>query len=155
MSNGQYEDYLIVSQDEADARIAELEAERNALREALQPFARAADWQWEATVFAALDAAVLQNGDGEQITRKDMENAKQIDDAIESDMRFHRTLADDTCNPIFVVLLETLTGLMRESQYLSYDKHGLQDAAGPNHHILEAIKKRDSKAAKKAMETHI
>ncbi len=85
----------------------------------------------------------------------DMENAKQIDDAIESDMRFHRALADATGNPIFVVLLETLKGLMRDSQYLSYDKHGLQDAAGPHHHILEAIKKRDSKAAKKAMLDHL
>jgi hypothetical protein len=33
--NGQYEPYLVVSKDEADARVAELEAENQRLREAL------------------------------------------------------------------------------------------------------------------------
>ncbi len=85
----------------------------------------------------------------------DMEQARKIDDAIESDMRFHRALADATGNPIFVVLLETLKGLMKESQHASYAEHGLQDAAGPHRNILEAIKNRDGKAAKKAMLDHL
>jgi hypothetical protein len=33
--NGQYEPYLVVSKDEADARVAELEAENQRLREAI------------------------------------------------------------------------------------------------------------------------
>jgi hypothetical protein len=34
--NGQYEPYLVVSKDEADARVAALEAENQRLREALE-----------------------------------------------------------------------------------------------------------------------
>jgi GntR family transcriptional repressor for pyruvate dehydrogenase complex len=90
----------------------------------------------------------------EQIVH-DMEHAKNLNDAIEFDMRFHRTLADATGNPIFVVLIETLKGLLIESQYASYAEHGLHDVAGPHRRIIEAVKNKDGNAAKEAMIDHL
>lgn len=85
----------------------------------------------------------------------DMAHANNLNDAIESDMRFHRALAEATGNPVFVVLIETLKGLLMETQYASYARHGLENVAGPHRQILDAVKNRDGKAAKEAMINHL
>jgi hypothetical protein len=58
--NGQYEPYLVVSKDEADARVAELEAENQRLREAALAVTYHLQWFCEEDGVLELDPEVVR-----------------------------------------------------------------------------------------------
>ena len=61
-----------------EAEVERLTAERDELREALVPFARAADWDWSKTVFGTADDAMFSynNRTDESITLGDLRRAR-------------------------------------------------------------------------------
>jgi len=78
------------------------------------------------------------------------------DEMIEMDVLFHRYLAQCTHNPIFVLLIETLSGLLRDTQRKSYIKSGLHSSCDGNHYsVLKAVKDRNAQAARRAMMEHL
>jgi GntR family transcriptional repressor for pyruvate dehydrogenase complex len=84
-----------------------------------------------------------------------LETAATLDDQVEADVRFHRVLAEATGNPVFLLLLDTLAGLLRASRYESIGKHGRLAAVEGHRLILEAVARRDPSAARDAMLAHM
>lgn len=74
---------------------------------------------------------------------------------VDADLLFHRTLAEATGNPVFVLLLDTLSGLLRFSRYASIGTHGARAAVDGHREILDALKARDPRAAREAMLRHL
>lgn len=71
-------------------------------------------------------------------------------------LKFHLLIAKSTKNPIFVRVMLTLGALLRESREVSLRLSGRGEKAIDEHYkILEAIKKKDSEEARKAMEEHM
>ena len=75
---------------------------------------------------------------------------------VEADLDFHLALAEATENPIIPLLMDSIIDLLREER----KRIGLADGGlqrGQYHHkkILEAVMRRDSKAARKTMQDHL
>ncbi len=75
---------------------------------------------------------------------------------VEADLDFHIALAEGTLNPIILILINSIIGLLREQR----KRTGLVPGGlerGQHHHkiILDAIIRRDSQAARQAMQDHL
>jgi GntR family transcriptional repressor for pyruvate dehydrogenase complex len=75
---------------------------------------------------------------------------------VEADLDFHLALAEATQNPIIPILMDSVIELLREQR----KRTGLVSgglARGQYHHkiILDAVIKRDSQAARLAMQNHL
>ncbi len=82
-----------------------------------------------------------------------------LDDAegfIESDLEFHRTLAQATGNPLILTLVDSIVDLLREQRLRIFQVEG-GSSRGQRHHkrILAAIANRDPRAASEAMRAHL
>ena len=84
----------------------------------------------------------------------DLKNAKTLDEQVAADVRFHRILAEATGNPVFVVLLDTIGGLLRASRVRTIGTFGARAAVEGHKEILEALRRRNPKAAREAMLRH-
>ncbi len=84
-----------------------------------------------------------------------LRDATDLDAQIEADVRFHRLLAEATGNPVFLTLLDTVAGLLRESRRRTLGKHGMGVAVDHHREILEAVRRRDPAAARAAMARHL
>jgi GntR family transcriptional repressor for pyruvate dehydrogenase complex len=78
-----------------------------------------------------------------------------LEGQIDADIRFHRILAEATGNPIFVLLLETLNGLMRSSRLKTLSYSGSERALRGHRAILQAVRARDANKARRAMLEHL
>lgn len=79
-----------------------------------------------------------------------------VDVFVESDLDFHLALAEGTQNPFIPILMDSIIDLLREQRKRTgLTKGGL--ARGQFHHkkILDAVSRRDSKAARQAMQDHL
>jgi GntR family transcriptional repressor for pyruvate dehydrogenase complex len=74
---------------------------------------------------------------------------------VDADLLFHRTLAVATGNPVFLLLLDTVAGLLRASRYASIGTHGAQAAVDGHREILDAVRAQDPRAARDAMLRHL
>jgi len=74
---------------------------------------------------------------------------------VDADLLFHRTLAEAAANPVFLLLLDTVAGLLRASRYASIGTHGVQAAVDGHREILDAVKARNPQAARDAMLRHL
>jgi GntR family transcriptional repressor for pyruvate dehydrogenase complex len=74
---------------------------------------------------------------------------------VEADVRFHRILAEAAGNPLFVLLLDVLAGLLQRSRVRSIGRFGVQAALAGHRRILAALRRRDSEAARRAMLAHL
>ncbi|MBZ5719093.1 MAG: FadR family transcriptional regulator [Acidobacteriia bacterium] len=86
-----------------------------------------------------------------------MERASHDPDAyIEADLDFHLSLAEAASNPIILSLIDSIVGLLREQRMRIFKVEG-GPQRGQFHHkeILDAVERRDSKAARKAMQDHL
>ncbi len=86
-----------------------------------------------------------------------MDNAARDSDAfIEADLDFHLALAEAAANPIVLSLIDSIVGLLREQRLLTFRVEGGPER-GQHHHkrILEAVQRRDSQAARAAMQAHL
>ena len=84
-----------------------------------------------------------------------LKNAKNVKEAVEYDTAFHKMLARAAGNPIFELLVETLSGLLKESQRKSYKKTGIKAgikvSCEAHSKILDAVKNRNSRTARQMM----
>jgi len=81
--------------------------------------------------------------------------AREQNPQMELDYEFHRRLAETTRNPVFMYLLETLSGLIRRSQETTYPVDGWQNAVTGHREILAAVTAGDETAAAKAVRDHL
>lgn len=89
------------------------------------------------------------------ISVRKLAEAKSPESRIEADIEFHRILAEATGNPIYLLLMDALAELLRESRRKTIGLGGVQPALLGHQAVLKAIQKRDSKAARSAMLEHI
>lgn len=85
----------------------------------------------------------------------DLEQACDLEQAVDADVRFHRLLAEATGNPIFVLILETIAQLLRESRRRTIKSGGKQLALDEHRKILATVSTGDRKAAREAMQFHM
>jgi GntR family transcriptional regulator, transcriptional repressor for pyruvate dehydrogenase complex len=85
----------------------------------------------------------------------EMASTSSLDAQIEADLKFHRALAKATGNPVFVLLLDTLAGLLRASRQKTLGKHGSRIAVEHHREILDAVRRRDPGRARAAMLGHL
>jgi len=97
------------------------------------------------------DAAIAQL---EESNAK-LKAAKRLDDRVEADMRFHELLAEATGNPIFLTLMQTIWGLLRQSRYFTIPRSGVTATATGHQRILDAVRRHDSDRARQAMYAHL
>jgi GntR family transcriptional repressor for pyruvate dehydrogenase complex len=75
---------------------------------------------------------------------------------IEADLDFHLALAEGAANPLILVLLDSIIGLLREQRMRIFD---VPDGAerGQVHHknILAAVERHDPDTAREAMRAHL
>lgn len=74
---------------------------------------------------------------------------------IDADVDFHAVLAQATGNPIFQWILGPIQELLVESRRHTLSRFGAQLAHDHHARILEAVRARDSEAARQAMTTHL
>ncbi len=99
------------------------------------------------------DEQIAAMADAVGIMDKALDN---IDIYVESDLDFHLALAQATQNPIIPLLMDSIIDLLREQRKrIALTDGGLQ--RGQFHHkkILSAVMRRDSKAARRAMQLHL
>jgi GntR family transcriptional repressor for pyruvate dehydrogenase complex len=86
-----------------------------------------------------------------------MDNARRDADAfIEADLDFHLALAEAAANPFILSLIDSIVGLLREQRMKIFYVDGGPER-GQFHHkrILDAMERRDSRAAREAMQAHL
>jgi GntR family transcriptional repressor for pyruvate dehydrogenase complex len=88
-------------------------------------------------------------------TNEQLASARSLEDCIEADIAFHRALAVATNNPLFVLLLETVAQLLRESRRRTLTQSGTQLALEEHQRIYETVAQHDSAAARAAMRQHM
>lgn len=79
-----------------------------------------------------------------------------VDLFVEADLDFHLALAEGTQNPLIPLLVDSIIDLLRtQRKRIGLTKGGLR--RGQVHHkkILDAIMRRDAKAARRAMQDHL
>jgi GntR family transcriptional repressor for pyruvate dehydrogenase complex len=74
---------------------------------------------------------------------------------VQADMDFHATLAEACGNPIFMIILEPVQELLRESRRQTIGHYGLMFISEPHDRILGAVRARDPENASRAMREHI
>jgi DNA-binding FadR family transcriptional regulator len=85
----------------------------------------------------------------------DLGAATDLEKRIEADVRFHRILGEATGNPVFVLLLETLSGFMRESRQKTLAYSGVDHALNGHRAVLSAVRSRNPAKAREAMLDHL
>ena len=81
---------------------------------------------------------------------------EDVDRFVEADLDFHLALAEATQNPFIPLLMDSIIDLLREHR----KRTGLAQGGlerGQSHHkkILQAVMRRDPKAARKSMQDHL
>ena len=79
-----------------------------------------------------------------------------VDLFVEADLDFHLALAEGTQNPLIPLLVDSIIDLLRtQRKRIGLTKGGLR--RGQVHHkkILDAVMRRDAKAARRAMQDHL
>jgi GntR family transcriptional repressor for pyruvate dehydrogenase complex len=112
----------------------------------------------EIAALAAERAESIQMSEMEEaIERMDAAlNASDREKYVEADQIFHSVLAQATQNKMFVMLTESISGLLRESRRLIFDVEGAP-RRGQQHHraLLESIQRGDVPEAQRAMREHL
>ena len=84
------------------------------------------------------------------------EHKKNIDEFARIDITFHQILARASQNPLFPVLLDTITDMLYDQAVLATNMPGAAEVA-LNHHcnIFQAIQNKDADGARAAMCAHL
>lgn len=82
-------------------------------------------------------------------------SARTLPERVRADVDFHRILAETCGNPVFCLLLETISGLLDESRRRTLTQSGSEIAAVGHLAVLAALRRRDGAAAKSAMLEHL
>jgi GntR family transcriptional repressor for pyruvate dehydrogenase complex len=110
----------------------------------------------------SLAALAAERGKTEHLTSLAEEVAElyaTVDDPAEyliHDVRFHRTIAQASDNPILAALMETITASLYDKRRKTVEHaHDLKDSAEMHREIYRAIRAKDAAAAREAMERHL
>ncbi len=82
-------------------------------------------------------------------------SARTLEARIEADVQFHRLLAESTGNPVFCLVLETVSGPLHQSRRRTIAQSGVEVAAHGHRAVLTAVHRRDGRAARAAMLEHL
>lgn len=85
----------------------------------------------------------------------DLERARDLAFAMESDLAFHQEIARISGNEIFGLMLDSITDLGRESRRATMSEAGVGRAVKQHAAVLQAILSGEARAAEKAMRLHI
>jgi len=85
-----------------------------------------------------------------------LEAERGLEASAKLDVEFHRALAVAAHNPLFIILLDSIGGLLLAIRRMSFD-HPETAAKARYHHrnIFEQVKSRDPDAARRAMDSHL
>ncbi len=86
---------------------------------------------------------------------RQLEGAKELGEAVEADMAFHRALAKASGNDMFALILDSMADLGRESRHATISYAGVQRAIDHHAAILEAVLERNAAKAVQAMQKHL
>jgi GntR family transcriptional repressor for pyruvate dehydrogenase complex len=89
------------------------------------------------------------------IAVRKLTDAQTPEARIDADIEFHRIIAEAAGNPIFLLLMDALAELLRESRRRTIGLSGVQPAVLGHKAVLQALQKRDPKAARAAMLEHV
>lgn len=108
------------------------------------------------TAIAEFAAKRITDGDLDALEKSidDQRRARTLAGRVEADARFHRILAESTGNPVFIMLMETMAALLRESRLRTIGKHGVEGAVRCHLEILRALRSKSPEAAREAMARH-
>ncbi len=83
--------------------------------------------------------------------------AQNIEQSLESDLRFHIRIAKASGNPLFPLLLEALSGFVAYVQFLSCKGDQVRRERALHFHesIVQAIRDQDPERARVEMESHL
>jgi GntR family transcriptional regulator, transcriptional repressor for pyruvate dehydrogenase complex len=71
-------------------------------------------------------------------------------------VRFHRTIAQASGNPILAALMETISTALYDDRRKTVElSRGLKDSAEKHREIFRAIRARNAAEARKVMESHL
>jgi GntR family transcriptional regulator, transcriptional repressor for pyruvate dehydrogenase complex len=111
---------------------------------------------------SGLAALAAKRGKEEHLTVLAEEVAEMyatVDDPEEyliHDVRFHRTIAQASGNPILAALMETITTALYDERRKTVEfSRNLKDSADTHREIYRAIRARNSAEARKIMERHL
>src|SRR2546427_26085 len=105
---------------------------------------------------AARNATDEELAELEEILRRQEQKMRRGEPAIEEDSQFHYALALAARNSVLQRVLDVLMDLLRESRARSLQVPGRLERSYAGHRrILRAIKRRDAKAAEKAVNQHL
>lgn len=81
--------------------------------------------------------------------------AEDLESCVQADVAFHRRMAQASGNPIFVLLLDAVRGLLVRAQQTLFPLAGLVVTIEGHRRVLDCVQQRDSKAAREAMIRHL
>ncbi len=81
--------------------------------------------------------------------------ASTLEKKIQIDGRFHRILAEIARNPIFGLLMDTVSGLLHESRVRTISHSGTDIVIRHHTKILDAVRRHNVEGARKAMMEHL
>jgi GntR family transcriptional repressor for pyruvate dehydrogenase complex len=85
----------------------------------------------------------------------ELARAKNIEQLVEADLRFHDLLAEATGNPVFSLLLKALIDLLRHSRRKTLARTGPSRALAGHREIYEAVRQGKPEPARAAMLRHL
>jgi len=103
----------------------------------------------------AAERATAEHLAGMQAAIDQLVAASSQEERAEADVQFHRVLAESTGNPVFGLLLETLSALLRESRRKTIATSGVEIALAGHRAVLTAVRCNDPIAARQAMLDHL
>ena len=110
----------------------------------------------QTAALAAERATIAQIEDLNQILSKLDKNLKTPDMAAEYDLAFHLKIAEASNNPLLLNLISNVRDLFRSYIIFSYsDPDRPDESKGQHQRVLEAIRARQSEAARQAMFDHL
>ncbi|MCB1210961.1 MAG: FadR family transcriptional regulator [Verrucomicrobiales bacterium] len=108
----------------------------------------------ELAALAAADCTPAQAIELRQV-HEQLVNATSFADRVHADMNFHRTIAKLAGNQIAELVLNSLSELLQAGLKLGYQRAREDNPIKQHATLLEAITRRDPKAAKRAMLSHL
>jgi GntR family transcriptional repressor for pyruvate dehydrogenase complex len=85
----------------------------------------------------------------------DQKASVRLEQQIAADMRFHDLLAQAAGNTLFPLVLASVSGLQWEARRQAFVNVGISHAVEGHQAVLDAVKRRDGPAARRAMLDHM
>jgi len=88
-------------------------------------------------------------------TQAQLASAKSDEEAVNTDIEFHRILAAACGNQVLALMLESVTAFGKESRKLTIGRAGVAKAYQTHQSVLEALEHHNSDGAAESMRNHL